>query len=158
MFEIWPSSWKWNSVPNCCPCTTNFIFDFEITNKTIFKGVKNIYLINYISNKVLRFFWWWWCLILLVFLFLPPPPVRTWSNLSFAIFFITFFDFFPLLLSESSSTDFASFGLFSIRADVAAVAAELIVSLSISLPSSDCRIFLPDEVAALKNVFQRVEL
>ena len=66
-----------------------------------------------------------------------------------------FFDLFPLLLSESRSTDLASFGLFSIRADVAAVAAELIVSFSISLPSSDLRIFLPVEVAALKNDFPK---
>ena len=43
----------------------------------------------------------------------------------------------------------------SIIADVAAVAAELIVSISISLPSSDLRIFLPVEVAALKNDFPK---
>lgn len=46
---------------------------------------------------------------------------------------MTFFDFFPLLLSKSSSADLTSFGLFSIRADVAAVVGELIVSCKVNL-------------------------
>ena len=41
---------------------------------------------------------------------------------------MTFFDFFQLPLSESSSVDLTSFGLFSIRTDVADVVGKLIVS------------------------------